>query len=337
MRAVVTAPDSGVALREVPAPRPSDGQILVRPLRVGVCGTDLELIDATIDPAYVRYPLVLGHEWVGALTSDVPGLGEVGDHVVVEGIIPCAHCGACQDGDTNRCETYDEIGFTRPGALAELISVPAFLTHRLGASVSLDDAVLTEPMAVVWRALTRLPVRARARVAIIGDGSIGLLAAHLVRRLSPHSVTLLGRRAEQAELAVALGADEFTLDVPKERFDLIIEAAGVAQATATAISLASRGASITLLGLPPHGTTVPVGPDDLVNNDLILQGSFSYTRRAFAEVVARLNDGSLRPSAIITHRFGLDEFAGAVAALRDTSGALGPRGKVVIDVSVPGR
>ena len=115
MRAVVTAPGQGVGLREVPDPSSLEGEILVRPLLVGVCGTDLELVDATIDPAYVVYPLVLGHEWVGALVHDVPGLGAAGDHVVVEGIVPCGHCAACRAGDTNRCETYDEIGSRAKG------------------------------------------------------------------------------------------------------------------------------------------------------------------------------------------------------------------------------
>src|SRR5271155_4719020 len=150
---VVTSPGSSSFL-EWPEPVTKKGEVLVRPLLAGMCGTDLELIDGSIDPAYVRYPLVLGHEWVGQLVED-SDVGEAATTVVVEGVIPCGVCAACSRGDTNLCETYDEIGFTRPGAIAELISVPATLVHRLESSVSLDDAVLVEPMAVVWRALTR--------------------------------------------------------------------------------------------------------------------------------------------------------------------------------------
>ncbi len=337
MRAVVTAPGEGVGLRDVPDPPIAEGEIRVRPLLVGVCGTDLELIDATIDPAYVVYPLVLGHEWVGALDHDVPGLGAAGDHVVVEGIVPCGHCVACLGGDTNRCDTYDEIGFTRPGALAERVSVPRVLAHRLEDAVTLEDAVLTEPMAVVWRALTRWPISPGARVAVIGDGTIALLVAHLVRAFAPHAVTVIGRRPEQADLARTMGADAFVLAPPTETFDLVVEAAGVAEATATAVGLAARGGTITLLGLPPHGSTVTLEPADLVNKDLILQGSFSYTRRAWAEVVARLNDGTLRPSPLVTHRFSLDEVADALETLRGRRDRSRPRGKVVIDVTSDAR
>ncbi len=335
MRAVVTAPGQGVGLREVPEPPIRDGETLVRPLLVGVCGTDLELVDATIDPAYVAYPLVLGHEWVGALEHDVPGLGAAGERVVVEGIVPCGHCPACLRGDTNRCDTYDEIGFTRQGALADLVSVPVALAHRLDDAVPLEDAVLVEPMAVVWRALTRLPIPPGARVAIIGDGTIALLAAHLARAFVPHSVTVIGRRPEQADLARTMGADAFALAPPAETFDLVVEAAGVAEATATAVALAARGGTITLLGLPPHGSTVTLGPDDLVNKDLILQGSFSYTRRAWAEVVDRLNHGTLRPSPLVTHRFSMDAVDDALETLRGRRDRSAPRGKVVIDVRSP--
>lgn len=335
MRAVVTAPGQGVGVREVPDPSTLEDEIMVRPLLVGVCGTDLELVDGTIDPAYVVYPLVLGHEWVGALDNNVPGLGVAGDRVVVEGIVSCGHCAACLGGDTNRCETYDEIGFTRQGALADLVSVPVALAHRLEATVSLEDAVLTEPMAVVWRALTRLPVPPGARVAIIGDGTIALLAAHLARAFAPQWVTVVGRRPEQADLARTMGADSFVLTPPTETFDLVIEAAGVAEATATAVALATRGATITLLGLPPHGSTVTLAPDEIVNKDLILQGSFSYTRRAWAEVVTRLNDGSLRPSPLITHRFSMTDVDDAFETLRGRRERSVPRGKVVMDVPVP--
>jgi L-iditol 2-dehydrogenase len=310
-----------------------------------MCATDIELIDGTIDPTYVRYPLVLGHEWVGALEGDSDA-GPSGAHVVVEGIIPCGECEECQRGDTNLCTLYDEIGFTRAGALAERVSVPSFLVHRLDDDVDLGDAVLVEPMSVVWRALTRIPLRSGLRVAIVGDGTIALLAAHLVGQFDPSRVTVLGRRAEQRELALRAGAHEFLSETPSAKFDLVIEAAGNAAAVTSAIGLCARGGMVVLLGLPPHGTRVEIAPDDLVNDDIIIQASFSYTRGAFAEVVERLNAKDLRPSFLITHRFSLDDAESAVATLRgtgrdvaeiETESALttgpGPRGKVVVEIA----
>ena len=310
----------------------------MRPLLVGMCATDLELIDGTIDPAYVKFPLVLGHEWVGALQGD-SDVGPEGAHVVVEGIIPCGTCDECQRGDTNLCTVYNEIGFTRAGALAEWVSVPSFLVHRLGDDVDLNDAVLVEPMSVVWRALTRIPLRSGLSVAIVGDGTIALLAAHLVGQFSPSQVTVIGRRAEQRELALRAGAQDFLYGAPSNKFDLVIEAAGTAAAVTTAIGLCARGGMVVLLGLPPHGTTVEIAPDDLVNDDIIIQASFSYTRSAFADVVERLNAKDLRPSFLITHRYALDDVESAIATLRGSTPAesvgveRSPRGKVVVEVA----
>lgn len=333
MRAFVADGEGGASLREWPAPVAPEGEVLVRPLLVGMCGTDLELIDATIDPAYVRYPLVLGHEWVGELTSDVASLGAAGTRVVVEGIIPCGACDECRRGASNLCETYDEIGFTRAGAAAALVSVPEFLIHPVAADVALADAVLVEPMAVVWRALTRLPLRPGLRVAVIGDGTIALLATHLVAQFDPHSVTVIARRGAQRDLARRAGAGAFVTEAPDGRFDLVLEAAGTADAVATALSLCARGAMVILLGLPPHGSRVELAPDDVVNQDLIIQGSFSYTRDSFADVVRRLNAGALRPSFVVTHRFTLDDVDRAVAALRGTASEDDARGKVVVSVA----
>jgi threonine dehydrogenase-like Zn-dependent dehydrogenase len=331
MRAFVV--DDDAAVRDWPAPEAGAGEVLVAPILVGVCGTDLEIIDHSIDPAYVRHPLVIGHEWVGRLVHDDARLGFAGTRVVVEGVIACGHCDACRRGDTNRCETYDEIGFTRDGALAELVSVPAEAVHPLTTSVSDEDAVLVEPMAVVWRALTRIPVGVNARVAVVGDGTVALLAAHLVRLLSPSTVVVVGRREAQRSLALAAGADDFLTSPPSATFDLVIEAAGVGAAVSDALGLGARGAQVILLGLPAHGTTVAVAPDDLVNNDLVVQGSFSYTRSSWAQVVERVNIGELAPSFLITHRFGLEDANDAVRALRGPIADDEARGKVVVRVN----
>lgn len=331
MKAVVVTSPNDVAVRDWSPPQPGDGEVLVAPLLVGVCGTDLELVDATIDPAYVRYPLVLGHEWVGRLVHDDATIGPAGTNVVVEGIIPCGVCDECLRGATNRCATYDEIGFTRPGALAELISVPVALVHPLGDDVALDDAVLVEPMAVVWRSLTRVPLRQGLSVAVIGDGTIALLSAHMVQLFEPSSTTMVGRREEQRELALESGADHFEITTPPRQFDLVIEASGSIDGVATALDCCARGGMVILLGLTPHGSVVSIAPDDLVNNDVIIQGSFSYTQEAFIDVVRRVNAHELRPSFLITHRFTIDDALGAVDALRTVvQGA--PRGKVVIEV-----
>ena len=141
-RALVVAKPGNVLLSARPAPAAAPGETLVRPDLVGLCGTDLEIIGGQIDPAFIRYPIVLGHEWTGIVTGDSP---LAGSRVVVEGIVACGHCARCVRGETNLCETYDEFGFTRDGAAAGMVTVPSVLVHPIVAAVPSEDAVLTEP------------------------------------------------------------------------------------------------------------------------------------------------------------------------------------------------
>jgi L-iditol 2-dehydrogenase len=317
-----------VELTDRPAPTAAPGDTLVRPDLVGLCGTDLEIIGGQVDPAFIRYPIGLGHEWTGIVTGDSP---LAGSRVVVEGIVACGHCARCVRGETNLCETYDEFGFTRDGAAAGLVVVPAALVHSIAASVAPEDAVLTEPAAVVYRGLTRAAVAPGSRVLVIGDGTIALLTAHLVRLWSPAEVVVLGRREAQADLAAEAGAARFETSpaAAGAGYDLVVEAAGAVAAAAVAFTAARRGGTVLLLGLPPHGETVALSVDDTVNNDIAILGSFSYTAGAWRDVVRLLNSGLIKPGFLVTHRFRLADWELAIASLR----AVGePRGKVLLEI-----
>ena len=327
---VVAGPGEAGLRRHAPVAAAA-GDLLVEPDLVGLCGTDLEIIDGTIDPAYLRYPVVLGHEWTGIVTSEGPFAGR---RVVVEGIIACGHCARCAQGQANLCESYDEVGFTRDGAAAGEIAVPAGLAHQVGPDVAAQDAVLAEPAAVVYRALTRAGVTPGSRVLVVGDGTVALLAVLLLRLWSPAEIAVLGRRPEQAGLAAAAGASSFAVSGEPAGYDLAIEAAGATAAVGTVLTGVRRGGTVLLVGLPPHGETVPLVAADVVDNDLAILGSFSYTPAAWRAVVALLNTGQLRPGMLVTHRYPLAAWEQAVAALR---GAPGPRGKVLLEIRSPER
>lgn len=316
--------------------RADAGELLVRPDLVGLCGTDLEIIDGTIDPAYLKYPLALGHEWTGIVAGDSPLAGR---RVIVEGIIGCGHCVRCAAGEVNLCQTYDEIGFTRDGAAAAEIVVPVAQAHPLADGVSAEDAVLAEPAAVVLHALSKVRVVPGSRVLVLGDGTVALLAVMLLRLWSPAQLAVLGLRPEQAELAQAAGATSFGLadsdvggpadDAGPDGFDLVVEAAGATAAVQAAVTRVRRGGTVLLIGLPPHGETVPLAADDIVNNDLSILGSFSYTSADWHGVLALLNSGQLKPRVLITHRYPLADWEQAVSTLR---GSTGRRGKVLLQI-----
>jgi L-iditol 2-dehydrogenase len=334
-RALVITEPGTLELQRVPELVPGPGEVVVRPVHTGICGTDLELLAGVVDPAYVRYPLVPGHEWSGIVErtgTGVTGL-EPGQPVIAEGIIGCRACAACARGDTNLCATYDELGFTRPGAAATQVLVPAGVVHPLADRASLLDGALAEPAAVAWRAIGRARPRPGERAAIVGDGTVALIAAHLLRLYSPSAVEVFGQREPQAGLAATLGATAFHVGPAAPAgptFDIVVEAAGTAAAVERAIGLAGRGGRVVLLGLAGSTVRAAFPVDDVVNNDLAITASFGYTSAAFAEVAALLRSGQIALRPLITHRFPLEKYADAYAALRD---APAPRAKVLLDIT----
>lgn len=330
MRALTVVEPGRIELQERPDLTADEGRALVAPELVGVCGTDLDIIDGTIDPNFVRYPLVIGHEFSGTLLSQVDGIA-AGTRVVVEGIVPCGVCEECRRGATNRCVTYDELGFIRDGAGADLVLAPRAQIHALAPAVSGESGALVEPAAVVWRALTRARPAEEARVLVVGDGTVALLAALLVRQFAPSEVVMLGARGEQAELAAGVGVDRFTTGpgAAGSGYDLVVEAAGSAGATSSALAAPGRGGVVLLLGYP-GAAQVNLPVDDIVNGDVTIIGSFAYTRDAWREVVGLLNSGALDLGGLVTHRFPLTDYQEAVATLRHSTG---PRGKILLEIS----
>ena len=336
--ALVVRRPGEVVLEERRIPVPGPGEVLVRPEVVGLCGTDLEIVDGSIDPAYTHYPLVLGHEWSGTVAADGQAPAQEGPAhgslVVAEGIVPCGHCPHCRAGQTNLCLTYDELGFTRDGGAARFLTVQRSLVHPLAPGVSAENAALAEPASVVYRALAGAGIAPGWRALVVGDGTVALLVVRLLALWSPAETVMLGRREGQAALAAQAGAARFETDsrAAGTGYDLVIEAAGSTDAVLSALAAARRGGTVVLIGLPPHGATAAVPIDNVVNNDLIIRGSFSYTSAAWREVVTLLNAGLLELDFLVTHRFPLTEWRAALDTLR---GELSPRGKVMLTVGSP--
>jgi threonine dehydrogenase-like Zn-dependent dehydrogenase len=332
-RALVVESPGTIGVASRPAIEPGPGEVVIRPAYCGLCGTDLELLRGDLDPAYVRYPLTLGHEWSGTVEAVGPGDDDVtpGDRCVAECIVPCGRCRNCRAGATNTCEVYDELGFTREGGASDQVLVPERAVHRLADGVSLLDAALVEPCSVVMRALEKVYPQPGERALVVGDGTIALLTAHLLRLWSPTEIVMVGWRPEQAELAATAGATSFLLtDDVVGVVDLAIEAAGAPEAIVTAIRATRRGGRVALLGLPPTGRTIELPADLLVNNDLTLAASFSYTSAAWGRIVGLLNVGRISPGRIVTHRFPLERYADAFESLASPRGS---RGKVVLEIA----
>jgi 2-desacetyl-2-hydroxyethyl bacteriochlorophyllide A dehydrogenase len=332
MKSLITSGNGSAELIDSPDPVAGAGELLVVPIAAGICGTDLEIICGDGDPAFVKYPASIGHEWVGRVIGHGSGVASpaIGSRIVVTGIIPCQECFECKNGDTNRCLIYDEIGFTRPGAAAELITVPAWLAHVVNENVSDESAVLAEPTAVVTQAFMKANPKSDSNILIIGDGTIALIAATMAKTYNPKSIHMLGLKAGQGEIAKSAGVDQFLTTPTEDKYDLIIEAAGAPTRISAAIGQLVRGGTLLLLGYLGHQKTAAIVVDDVINGDLNIIGSFGSSLAAWEKTVAMFNSGELNLGYLVTHKFQLGEFAQAIEALKS---APAPRGKIALIIN----
>ncbi|MFE9401608.1 zinc-binding dehydrogenase [Streptomyces sp. NPDC006530] len=300
-------------------PEPGPGEVVVRVAAAGICLSDREVYDGHRDRGYVRYPLTPGHEWAGTVEAAGPGVDPalVGRRTVAEGFRACGRCDRCRHGETSLCEgPYAETGFTHPGGFADHVVVPARLLHPLADDADPRAAALLEPAAVVAAAVRAGAPEMGERIAVVGAGTLGLLAVQLVSGYSPRELTVIDPRLERAELARPMGATQpltpEASHAERGRFDLVIETAGAPSTAADATLLARRGGRVVLTGMFAPGAT-GIDPVHLSLNQLTVRSVFGASSAAWSFAVRAYTTGRIDPAALITHEFPLERYADALA------------------------
>ncbi|WP_299530457.1 zinc-binding dehydrogenase [uncultured Streptomyces sp.] len=316
-------------LDHLPVPEPGPGEVRVRVAAAGICMSDREVYDGRRAPGYVTYPVVPGHEWAGTVEAVGEGADPalLGRRTVAEGFRSCGRCDRCREGETSLCTAgYDETGFTRPGAFADHVVVAERLLHPLPDDADLRAAALLEPAAVVAAAVRAGAPEPGARVAVVGAGTLGLLAVQLLAAVSPGELTVIDPRAERAVLAMEFGAD--AARSPKEaeelhgRFDLVVETAGAPTTAADACLLARRGGRVVLTGMFGAGS-LGIDPVHLSVSQLTVRSVFGAPSSAWSYAVRAFAAGVLDPAPLITHTFPLEGFAQALALVGSGDPATG--------------
>ncbi len=318
-RAVVVERPGVHRLVEVERAEPGPGEARVAVYAAGICGSDREVYAGTRAEGYVRYPVIPGHEWSGTVDAVGPGVDPalVGRKVVGEGFRACLVCDRCREGATSLCGGgYEETGFTRPGAFADALVLPARLLHVLDDRADLRSAALLEPAAVVAAAVLAGEPRSGERVAVVGAGTLGLLAVQLLAAVSPAELLVVDPRVQRAEQALSMGATRALAPSDAEglrgRHDLVVETAGAPTTAHDACLLARRGGRVVLTGLPEPGA-LGIDPVHLTVGQLTVRSVFGAPPAAWAHAVRAFDTGLLAPAALITHELPLDGFAEAVA------------------------
>ena len=329
----------GFKLKNVPVPKIRDDEVLIRVKRAGVCGTDVHIHEWD-DWAKGRCkpPFVVGHEFagevaeVGKLVTDVA----VGDRVTAEGHIVDGRCPLCRTGNAHVCPYTRIIGVDRDGCFAEFIAMPATNVWHLDDNVSFDVGGIHDPMGNAFHTALTADIPG-STVLITGCGPIGLFAVGICQAAGASRVIATDVNERRLELARAMGANEAVKPQDAERVvraatgglgvDVVLEMSGVPSAVHQAFALVRVGGRVQMLGIPAKPMEVNLATEIIFKGITIYGVVGRKMYETWIEMTQFLRSGQFDPRPVITHRFPLEQFDEAIAAIKG-----GEAGKVIFEV-----
>jgi 2-desacetyl-2-hydroxyethyl bacteriochlorophyllide A dehydrogenase len=322
MKAAVVVTPGTIEIQSVPDPTPGPADVVVQPAAVGICGTDLHIMDGEFAPSF---PIVPGHEFAGeivAVGSAVTGYA-AGDRVAVDPSLFCGHCYYCKRARGNQCENWGAIGVSVSGGAAEYVVAPMANLFRLPEHLAARDAALIEPLSCAVRGFDVLPRTMADNFLIYGSGTMGLMMMELAKRAGAATVSIVDLNPERLRTAERLGctaavtnADE--LDAPRG-WDVVIDCTGVQAAIEDGLGRVGRGGTFLQFGVANYDARVAIEPYEIYRREITITGSMAVLH-TFDRAGQLMAAGVLDPEVFVSHRFPLDSYAEALAQFRSGIG-----------------
>jgi 2-desacetyl-2-hydroxyethyl bacteriochlorophyllide A dehydrogenase len=306
-------------------PQLGPGEALIEMSVSGVCGSDKAGVHG--EHAFLKPPYYPGHEVVGVVVGVADDVGNVGpgDRVTIEPTLPCGHCKPCRNNAENLCENLEFFGCGyREGGMADVFSAPAARLHKVPEGFSDYQAALIEPLATPVHAVRLAGDLSGRKVAILGSGTIGLLALTAARRAGADKIVSTDTLASKRELALALGADT-VVDAAVddlagvvrgelgESADVVFDCVANEATVGQAIKMAVKGGTVVVLGGPRKFASVdlPVIQEYQVR----IQGAATYRWEDFDDAIGIIGSDTFDANRFITTTFPLPRAAEAFAAI----------------------
>ena len=314
MKAIVCEEPGRLALAERPEPKMSEGEVLVRIRRAGVCGTDFHIFRGK--QPFLTYPRVIGHELAGEVVEAPAGSAlSPGETVAIIPYLSCMRCIACRHGKTNCCQSIRVLGVHIDGGLCDFLAVPERNVVPVG-DLSVDQAAMIEFLAISAHGVRRAAPGTGDRVLVVGAGPIGM-AAVIFAKSRGATVTALDVRADRlAFCREQLGTDETveagaaagdTLEriTGRDFYDLVIDATGNPASMERGFGYVAHGGAYVFLGIVQGDLTF--SDPEFHKRETTLLASRNATRQDFETVLAAIRAGQVPTAALNTHRATLEE------------------------------
>ena len=338
LQQVMTAPGE-IIFREIENPIPAAGEVVVKIMRIGVCGSDIHVWHGK--HPFTSYPVTQGHEVSGEITAlgeGVTGLS-VGQKVTIQPQVVCGKCYPCRHGKYNLCEELKVMGFQTTGVASEYFAVDAAKVTPLPESMSFDEGAMIEPLAVAVHAVRKFGDMQGMRVAVLGAGPIGILVAQAAKGMGAECVLITDVSDVRLEKAKECGVD-FCVNTKSVNFgaalveafgpdkaDVIYDCAGNDITMGQAIQYARKGSTIILVAVFAGLAKVDLAV--LNDHELDLNTTMMYRNEDYLEAIELVRAEKVHLKPLISKHFAFCDYAEAyryIDANRETTM------KVLIDV-----
>lgn len=338
MKAAVFYGKHDLRIEEIKKPAPKAGEVLVKVMACGICGTDVHIFNGDEGAAATPRGTVLGHEFAGVIESVGEGVKkfQAGDRICIDPNQLCNDCRYCKSGLGHFCEHMTGIGTTVNGGFAEYCAVPVSQAYRIGDGTTFAQAAMTEPVSCCLHGIEMSDIVAGETVLVIGGGMIGLLMLQLAKIKGAGRLILAEPVPEKRELAFRLGAD-LCYDPTKEngkeyfgehgidRISSVIECVGKKETMAQAIELAGCKSTVMLFGLTAPDDEIPIKPFTLFKKEITVRASYinPYTQK---RALSLIDGGKIDVSSMVSETIPLSELPKALS-----DGKRRSAGKIIVD------
>lgn len=335
---VMTAPGK-IEFRDIPIPEINENEVLVKVMRIGVCGSDIHVWHGT--HPFTSYPVTQGHEVsceIVKVGKNVANL-QPGQKVTVQPQVTCEKCYPCRHGKYNLCEELKVMGFQTTGLASEFFAAPANMTTPLPDSVSFDEGAMIEPLAVAVHAVRKAGDVDGKKIAVIGAGPIGNLVAQVAKGLGASKVMITGHGGKRAETAKECGID-YVVDTREKDFgdalvecfgpdkaDIIYDCAGNDESMNDAIHFARKGSTIILVAV--FGKMANVDLAVLNDHELDLNTTMMYRNEDYLSAIELVAAGKVFLRPLISNHFSFKDYADAYKYIDENRKEVM---KVIIDI-----
>lgn len=331
LQQVMTAPGN-IEFREVETPTPKAGEVLVKIMEIGVCGSDIHVWHGK--HPFTSYPVTQGHE----VSGEVAALGEgvtgftIGQKVTIQPQVVCGKCYSCRHGKYNLCEELKVMGFQTTGVASEYFAVDAKKVTPLPDTMSFDEGAMIEPLAVAVHAVRKFGDIKDMCVAVLGAGPIGILVAQTAKGMGAKSVLITDVSEVRLAKAKECGVD-FCVNTKNADFgdamveafgpdkaDVIYDCAGNDITMSQAIKYARKGSTIILVAVFADMAKVDLAV--LNDHELDLNTTMMYRNEDYLEAIELVRDHKVQLQPLVSKHFAFRDYAEAyhyIDANRETT------------------